>query len=440
MVSRLPLTLQVYRLLTAAAGLAAGLLLNQRRNRGKEHPERLPERRGISNLTRPSGPLVWLHSASVGELLGVLPLIERIRERDFAVLVTSGTVTSAEVAERRLPAGVIHQFVPVDTPPFVARFLEHWRPDLGLFVESDLWPNLIMTSAARRIPLILVNGRVSERSFRRWRLGPRTIGALLGCFDLCLAQSAEDAARYAGLGAPRYITTGNLKLDVPAPPADASKLWALQVAVGARPVIAAASTHPGEEIAVLDAHRRLKQSLPDLLTIIVPRHPHRGDSIVGMARGLGLSFAQRSVGAVPERATEVYVADTLGETGLIYRVAPIVFMGGSLVEHGGQNPIEAAKLGAAILHGPHVWNFREIYSVLDRAGGAELVADPGKLTLHLGTLLKDAETRAKVANSGSEAIATLTGALERTMAALDPYLMQFRLERRDAPKDRGPHA
>jgi len=435
---RLPLTLRTYRLLTAVAVPVADAVLAYRLRHGKEHPERLAERRGTTEVPRQDGPLVWLHSASVGELVSVLPLIERIRSRDIAVLVTSGTVTSADVAERRLPPGVIHQFVPIDMPQYVDRFLDHWRPDLGLFVESDLWPNLIMASAARRVPLIVINGRVSERSFRRWRRAPRTIGLLLSRFDLCLAQSAEDAARYASLGAPRYVTTGNLKLDVPAPPADASKLWALQVAVGTRPVIAAASTHPGEEIAVVDAHRRLKHSFPGLLTIIVPRHPERGPSIGGMARGQGLAFAQRSAGQLPDRATEIYVADTLGELGLVYRIAPIVFIGGSLVEHGGQNPVEAAKLGAAILHGPHVWNFREVYAVLDEAGGAEMVSDSGKLTLRIGTWLKDTEVRSKVAQMGTRAMEPLTGALERTVAALDPYLLQFRLERGAQPGQ--PHA
>ena len=210
MANRSPLMLRAYSLLTAGAMPLANALLAYRLRRGKEHAERLPERRGVSTIARPAGPLVWLHSASVGELLSVLPLIERIRSRDFTILVTTGTVTSAELAERRLPPGVIHQFVPLDVPQFVARFLDHWRPNLALFVESDLWPNLIMASAKRNIPLVLVNGRVSARSFRRWRWAPKTIEALLGCFDLCLAQSAEDAARYGGLGAPRYSTTGNL--------------------------------------------------------------------------------------------------------------------------------------------------------------------------------------------------------------------------------------
>jgi len=232
--SRTPFTLRVYQGLTSASVPVADLVLKSRLKRGKEHPIRWPERRGQTEAARPDGPLVWMHCASVGEFLAILPLIERLDARDIHLLVTSGTVTSAEMAERRLPEGVIHQFVPMDVPQFVGRFLNHWKPDLALFVESDLWPNLITASAKRKIPLILINGRLSERSFRRWRRTPRTIGALLSHFDLCLAQSAEDAARYAGLGAPRYVTTGNLKLDAPAPPANPEKLWALQGAIGQR--------------------------------------------------------------------------------------------------------------------------------------------------------------------------------------------------------------
>lgn len=437
---RAPLTLQAYRTLTAIGVPVANMVLNRRLKRGKELAARLPERRGESSIARPDGPLVWLHVASVGEMLAILPLIDRIRAREITVLVTAGTVTAAEMAGQRLPPGVIHQFAPLDMPQFVGRFLNHWRPSLALFVESDLWPNLIMASAARDIPLILVNGRMSERSSRRWRLLPRTIAALLSRFDLCLAQSADDAARYAELGAPRYRITGNLKLDVPAPPADPASLRQLKLAVGARPVVAAASTHPGEETELVDVHRRLRHTFPGLLTILVPRHPDRGDAVAGLVRAAGLNFAQRSLGELPRRDTEIYVADTLGELGLIYRIAPIVFIGGSLVGHGGQNPIEAAKLGAAIVHGPHVWNFAEIYSALDAAGGAEMVADTGKLTVRIGAWLKDAEERMRVAQTGLRAMDTLAGALERTVAALDPYLMQFGLERRGGRGDGAGHA
>jgi 3-deoxy-D-manno-octulosonic-acid transferase len=323
----------------------------------------------------------------------------------------------------------MHQFVPLDTPQYAARFLNHWQPDLALILESDLWPNLILASARRKIPLILINGRISERSYRRWRLAPRTIAALLTRFDLCLAQSADDAMRYAHLGAPRYITTGNLKLDVPAPPADPSRLWGLQSAIGLRPVIAAASTHPGEEQMAIEVHRRLKPNFPELLTVIVPRHPERGLEIGAMVEAAGFSAELRSRGQLPERSTEIYVADTLGELGAIYRVAPIVFIGGSLVGHGGQNPIEAGKLGAAILHGPHVWNFAEVYAALDKAGGAEEIADAGSLAARAAAWLKDVEARARAAQTARRVIESLGGGLDRTIAALDPYLIQCGLTR-----------
>jgi 3-deoxy-D-manno-octulosonic-acid transferase len=427
---RLPLTLVAYRLLAAAASPLVGALISHRLKRGKEHPERIPERRGESSVSRPEGPLVWLHGASVGELAAIVPLVERIYAQGFNVLVTSGTVTSAKLAEQRLPAGVIHQFVPFDSPLFVSRFLKHWSPDLVLFTESDLWPNIIVMASERRIPLILINARLSERSFKRWRRAPATISALLRRFDLCLTQSSAYAERYRDLGAPRISTTGNLKLDVPEPPADRKCLQALQAAIGGRPTIAAASTHAGEEAAFIETHRRLHSSFPNLLTIIAPRHPERGPGIVAIAKAAGLSAVLRSDERLP-RGEDVYVVDTLGELGLVYRLAPIVFVGGSLASHGGQNPVEPIKLGAAILHGPHVWNFGEIYSALDASRGAEEVSDAGRLAVRVGALLKDASERAKAVAAARATVDRLGGALERTVAAIDPYLMHIRLERRD---------
>jgi 3-deoxy-D-manno-octulosonic-acid transferase len=435
MLESLPGTIRAYRLLMAAAAPFAPTFLSHRLKHGKEHATRLNERYGETKTARPPGPLVWVHGASIGELLSVIPLIERIREKGFQVLCTSGTVTSANVAEQRLPPGVIHQFVTLDAPRFVRRFLDHWRPDLALFAEQDLWPNLITASAQRGIPLILVNGRLSERSFKRWRLVPGTIAALLRCFDLCLAQSAADAGRYRDLGAPRVGTTGNLKLDVPDPPVDPESLAAFKAAIGQRIVFAAASTHAGEETAVIETHRRLRHSFPGLLTIIAPRHPDRGCGIIEIANAAGLNSALRSRGELPGPDTDIYVADTLGELGLIYRVAPIVFVGGSLASHGGQNPIEPIKLGAAVLHGPHVWNFAEIYEALDKAHGAEQVTDVGKLAVRIGAWLTDAEARRSIVAAGRETVALLGGGLDRTVAALEPYLMQIRLERREADAD-----
>ena len=431
MVERLPLPLRAYRLLSGAAGLLAPTFIARRLKQGKEHATRFRERYGESTVSRPSGPLVWIHGASVGELLAVVPLIGCLRERDVNVLCTSGTVTSATLAEQRLPPGVIHQFVTLDVPRFAKRFFTHWRPDLALFVESELWPNLILAATARDVPLILVNGRISERAFNRWRRASGSIAALLRCFDLCLAQSATYAGRLRDLGAPRVAVAGNLKLDVPEPPANPESLRALRAAIGDRSIIAAASTHAGEEGALIDAHRRLRGTFPSLLTIIAPRHPERGPDILEIANTARLSVRLRSRGELPGPETDVYIADTMGELGLLYRVAPIVFMGGSIAAHGGQNPIEPAKLGAAILHGPNVWNFAEIYSALDAAHGAEEVTDVGKLVVRLGALLRDASARAALVRAGRETVNQLAGGLDRTLAALEPYLMQIRLERRE---------
>src|SRR6266700_1106900 len=224
MANSLPMTLRVYRKLSAAAAPLAPALIKRRLKQGKEDPARIGERRGITRDPRPLGPLVWVHGASVGEVLAAAALIERLRALSIRILLTSGTVTSAAIVAKRFPADIIHQYVPYDSPRYVARFLDHWRPSLALFIESDLWPNLILASAARRLPMVLINGRMSQRSFPRWRRVSNTISALLGRFDVCLAQSQTDAERFSALGSRNVVTTGNLKLDVPAPPADYAKL------------------------------------------------------------------------------------------------------------------------------------------------------------------------------------------------------------------------
>src|SRR6266850_3645420 len=247
MANSLPMTLRVYRKLSSAMVPLAPVLISRRLKQGKEDPDRVGERRGMTRDVRPLGPLVWIHGASVGEVLAAAALIERLRALNLRVLLTSGTVTSAAIVAKRFPPDVIHQYVPYDSPRFVTRFLDHWRPSLALFIESDLWPNLILSSAARRLPMVLINGRMSHRSFPRWRRISGTISALLGRFELCLAQSETDAERFSVLGSPNVVTTGNLKLDVPAPPADQAKLERLMAMTRGRPVVVAASTHPGED-------------------------------------------------------------------------------------------------------------------------------------------------------------------------------------------------
>jgi len=432
MAKRLPVTLRIYRVLWALALPLTPLLFWRRLRRGKELRERLPERRGHAAFERPVGPLVWVHAASVGELTSVFALIERVRAQQIEVLVTTGTLTSAVLAAQRLPRNVIHQFIPLDAPRYMRRFLGHWQPDLALMVESDLWPNLVIECSARSVPLILVNGRLSEASFRRWRRLPRTIAALLESFDLCLARTPADAEHLTELKAPRVITTGNLKFDVAAPPVSAEKLQTLRTAIGKRPVLGAASTHPGEETLVIAAHRMLRKRLPNLLTAIAPRHPERGSGIVEIAAANGLKAVLRSRGQMPAADTDIYIADTIGELGLLYRLASIVFIGGSLVRHGGQNPIEAAKLGAAILHGPYVANFSDIYAALDNVHGAGLVADAETLADYVNAWLRDPAARTAAAEVAHNTVMALGGALERTMHTLEPYLMQLRLGQRAA--------
>ncbi len=428
----MPLTLSAYRIASEVATALAPWLLERRLTRGKENADRIAERRGQPSARRPPGPLVWLHGASVGEFVAVLPLVERIRERGFTALMTTGTVTSAELAAKRLPPGALHQFIPLDVPSFIARFLDYWRPDLALFVESELWPNLMLSASARHIPMLLVNGRMSERSYRRWRYFPKTVETLLQRFDQCLVRSVSDAKRFGALGAARISVSGNLKFDAPALPVDASKFAALAEATRGRPVVAAASTHPGEESVVADMHGRLKVACPDLLTIIAPRHPQRGAAIADMITLAGLQPALRSRGDCPTGEVDIYIFDTLGELGLIYKLAPVVFMGGSLVRHGGQNPIEAIRFGGAILHGPHVSNFDEIYEELDRAGAAALITDACDLTTQISAWIKDEAVREGVVERARLYVDTNGGALDLTVSALEPYFMQLRSESHSA--------
>ena len=367
-------------------------------------------------------------SARSRSISAAAALIERLRALNLRILLTSGTVTSAAIVARRFPADIIHQYVPYDSPRYVARFLDHWRPSLALLIESDLWPNLILSSAARRLPMVLINGRMSPRSFPRWRRVSGTISVLLEKFDICLAQSRTDAERFSALGCRNVITTGNLKLDVPAPPADPAKLERLMSMTRGRPVVVAASTHPGEEDLLIETHKTLAGFFPQLLTVIVPRHPDRGNAITRTIAAAGLRFALRSREELPTGATDIYVADTMGELGLFYRLSGIVFMGGSLVEHGGQNPIEAVKLGAAIVHGPHVFNFTDVYEALDGAGGARRAETVEMLTKQLGQLLAEPAICEQMVVASGRVVDELGGALERTLAALEPYILQLRLE------------
>ncbi len=417
-----PLALGLYRAATFAATPLAGALLSLRLNRGKEDPDRVDERRGFPGLARPEGPLVWLHGASVGETLSLLPLIERLTQGGLNALVTSGTLTSARLMASRLPPRALHQFAPLDTPAFFRRFFAHWRPDLGLIAESEIWPNMIFEAARARAPLAMVNARMSERSFRRWRRSPGLARALIGEFEVLLAQSAADAERFLSLGARAAPVIGNMKFDAPPPPADHRELAELSGLVAGRRLWVAASTHAGEERAAAEAHLKLSAAYPDLLTLIAPRHPERGAEIAEELAELGLACRLRSRGERPDRDCAVYICDTIGELGLFYRLAGIVFVGRSMFFGGGQNPIEPAKLASAILHGPHVDNFADVYAPLDAEGGAMTARDADELAAALAALFADAHRLRAMARVAAEVVERRGGAVERALSALSTQL------------------
>jgi 3-deoxy-D-manno-octulosonic-acid transferase len=427
--TRKPFSVKAYRGVSRLLYPVVPPLLAKRQRRGKEDAARLGERKGVAGLPRPDGMLVWLHGASVGELISLLPIADHLTGKGVAVLVTSGTVTSAEVAQRRLPEGAIHQYVPLDLPAYVERFLEHWTPDIGVFAESELWPNLIHGAAAKGAHLVLVNARMSERSHRRWLRFPSFITAMLSRFELALAQTEADAARLRELGAPRVHAIGNLKYDVAPPPANPETLEALKAAIAGRPIFVAASTHPGEEAMVAEAHRAAAARVPGLLTIVAPRHPQRGGEAAEAIAAVGLTVVRRSEGRLPDAGAAIYVADTIGELGLFYRLGRLAYLGGSLVTHGGQNPIEPAKLGNGILHGPHVHNFTEVYAALRDARGAFEVADASGLGDAVARLLTEPKVLDAMAAQAAAKVEEMSGAIRRTTDALDPLLVQVGLER-----------
>jgi 3-deoxy-D-manno-octulosonic-acid transferase len=416
-------SLSLYRGLTNAAEPLIRYYLERRRAQGKEDADRFGERMGEASLARPAGALAWIHGASVGESLSALALIDRLlAERpDFHVLMTTGTVTSAKLLDSRLPPRAFHQYVPVDHAGWIQRFLAHWKPDLALWLESELWPNMIQGVAETGTPLVLLNGRMSEASFLRWKRVPFLIRPLLGEFALCLGQDDEQTQRLAALGAPKALSVGNLKYAAQPLPADAATLAMLQGAIGNRPVWLASSTHAGEEALAGRVHRALAAAHPRLLTIIAPRHPDRGGEIAAELQAQGLTVARHSLRQLPHDA-DIFLADTLGELGLFYRLAPIVFMGKTLLHGGGHNPLEPAQLDCALVSGPHMQNFAAVQDKLRAAKAVVEVADEAALAQAVDALLRDPVRRAGLAESGRRVAAAEAGVLDAVLRELKPWL------------------
>ncbi|MDY2830112.1 MAG: 3-deoxy-D-manno-octulosonic acid transferase [Alphaproteobacteria bacterium] len=384
--------IKIYNMLiTILYPLVIRSYVNKRKQIGKEDVNRFNERVGRPIKERPEGKLFWLHGASVGESVSMLPLINKILETypDAHVMVTTGTVTSADVMQKRLPERAFHQFIPIDNPVFTNRFVKHWHPDVALWFESEFWPAVLSSIKRRNIPLILINGRISNKTFKRWQQFDFVCKELLSCFSLCLGQSEEDAYRLRVLGAPETVCLGNLKYAGLPLPIDEKSREDMLKQIGKRPFWLASSTHEDEEVRLAKLHKRLKEKFPDLLLIIAPRHPNRGEQIVEDIQKLGLSAALRSKQEKITPKTDVYVANTIGEMGLWYDLAKIVFIGGSLIPHGGQNFIEPSRVRDAVIVGPHMHNFTDAMNRAKKADAVMQVNDTAEMEELLTELLQN---------------------------------------------------
>ncbi len=425
--------LSLYRWGGVALYPIVGPYLGFRAAKGKEDRSRRRERYGFASVPRPTGPLVWFHAASVGETMAVIPLIKEVRRRGIAVLLTTGTITSAKVVRERLGPDVIHQYVPLDVKPAISRFLEYWHPDLAIMAESEIWPMTILELGKRHIPQVLVNGRISDRSFPRWKRRMSIADAIFENFALVIAQSELDADRFRTLGALPVMVSGNLKVDTDAPPADSAVLRGYLDQIRDRRTWAAISTFEGEEAAAGNVHRALKERT-GLLTIIVPRHPERGDAIADMLTARGLKVARRTLNDPLTPETDIFLGDTIGEMGLYLRMTEIAFVGRSLFAEGGQNPLEPAMLGCAILSGGNVQNFRESYQQLARNGSAKMVRDVEMLAKGVHYLMMNDDMRRQMIEAGQETVQEMRGALRATIKGLEPYINPLTVKARLHPR------
>ena len=414
--------LSMYRFAGAAAYPLIGPYVAWRASRGKEDRSRTRERYGVAGRPRPPGPLIWVHAASVGETIAVVPLVESILAYGVNIVLTTGTVTSAKVAEERLSDRIVHQYVPLDLKPAVSRFLDHWQPDLAIIAESEIWPMTILELGARRVPQVLVNGRLSDRSFASWKKRAGLAEALFENLAHVIAQSEVDGERFQALGARPVTVSGNLKVDTPPPPVNEKALAVLQRQIGARPTWAAVSTHDGEEMIAAEVHATLRQRHPGLLTIIVPRHPERAEALAVEMAAKGLAVARRSKAEPIAADTDILLGDTVGEMGLYLRLTEIAFVGRSLTSEGGQNPLEPAMLETAVLAGRNVQNFRESYQKLLDSGGAKLVRDRNMLAGAVNFLLSNEAARHDMIAAGTATVEDMRGALARTLKALEPFI------------------
>jgi 3-deoxy-D-manno-octulosonic-acid transferase len=394
--------------------------------KGKEDKQRFFERLGVSGTSRPKGNIIWFHCASVGEANSVFPLIEEIEEKykNLNFLITTGTVSSAKTVHRKIESktNLIHQYIPVDSYICVKLFLLKWRPKLAIYVESELWPNLIRSTANSGCDVILVNAKISDNSFRKWQKFEKIISTIASSVSSVIAQTESDKHKFEKLGFQNVTLLDSLKYAANKLPNNASELGKLVLQIGSRKTFLTASTSDNEEEIIIKAHKNLQKEFPNLLTLIAPRHPERVNEISDICKRNNLRFSIRSRNQNVHENTQIYICDTLGELGILYRACGVIFIGGSLNERGGQNPIEPANLNCTIISGNKVKNFKSIYNEFKNRNAVKIVSDQEELEKELSILLVDRNKRKEISNNAKELVESKKYVIEKYLEAINPYI------------------
>ena len=397
----------VYRILTNLIVIFSPIIILFRLLKKKEHPTRFKEKFGFYSKKKLAGKLIWLHGASVGEILSIVPLVEKLEnnKKIKQILITSNTLSSSKILFNLKLKKTIHQFFPIDTNYHTKKFLDYWKPSLAIFVDSEIWPNMVTNIKKRPISLMLMNARITQKSFRRWKIFPLNAKKIFQKFDVCLSSSARSLKYLGLLGAQKIKFIGNLKFtESENNKNDLHKNF--KKTILSKKVWCASSTHNKEELICANVHKRLKVKHKNLLTILIPRHVDRTAEIINQIKKLNLKIHLHNSKNKIDRNTDIYLVNSFGQTKSFFKICKTVFLGGSLIKHGGQNPLEAARFGCKILHGPHIWNFDEIYSLLKKNKVSSRVITTTQLTNEVDKMLnnkkKNSNLKFKIKNFGDK--------------------------------------
>lgn len=421
--------LTFYRALTGISGPALKIYLNKRLQRGKEDPQRLRERFGEASLPRPSGKLLWIHSASNGEILSILPMVPILlaKKPDWNILMTAGTRSARDSFDKQAanfpPGRVIHQFIPVDHPSWVHKFMNHWHPDAVIWMESELWPNLLHAIRKRNLPAVLLNARMRPNTVKRWRSLTSAVREMLSTFCTVFVMAKNFAPIYQEFGARQIEYFGNLKIDKPPLAVDTAALQELKTMIGNRPCISAIATHPTDEALFAETYQKLKAEHPTLLGLIALKHPSRGEDVRAELATMGLNVSLRSTGDAITPETAIYIADTFGEMGLWYNLAPFGLIGGSVFPFGGQNPYEGIHFGFVAIYGPYMFNFPDTTAILEENDISVLIDDKSKLYEAMKYLLDHPDVLSRKQETAKRVATESTHIIEPTADYIVQHIM-----------------